>query len=249
MMRDVLLDIVKHTHSLGFIQAVKINGNDGSETEIEAMDDDRSVVLKGKLHNSVSDLKGTIGLGKLGVLSGYLNFEGYSDSKGTIEVIKKSRNGQEVAEELKFTSPAGYNANYRFMVSQLIEEKLKTVKFKGVNWDLTIQPTQQNLKDLSYWAGVMGSVESTFVAKTDKGHLKFYIGDGSNDRVEIPFTLNVSAELKKGWSWPLAQTLSILKLSDTSQASMSFSEQGAMKISIDSGTGVYDYILPARTSS
>ena len=53
-MRDVLLDIVKHTHSLGFIQAVKVNGGDGTATEIEAMDDDRTVVLKGKLHNPVS---------------------------------------------------------------------------------------------------------------------------------------------------------------------------------------------------
>ena len=248
-MRDILLDIVKHTHSLGFIQAVKINGNDGSETLIEAMDDDRSVVLQGKLHNPVQDLKGTIGLGKLGVLSGYLNFDGYSDASAKINVIKRTRNDQEVAEELEFNSPKGYSANYRFMVSQLIEEKLKTVRFKGVNWDLTIQPTQQNLKDLSYFAGVMGGVESTFIAKTDGTDLKFYIGDGSNDRVEIPFASNVGTELKKGWSWPLAQTLSILKLSDTSQASISFSEQGAMKIAIDSGIGMYDYILPARTSS
>ena len=67
-MRDILLDIVKHTHSLGFIQAVKIDGTDGSETNIEAMDDDRSVVLKGKLHNAVQDFNGVIGLGKLGVL-------------------------------------------------------------------------------------------------------------------------------------------------------------------------------------
>jgi hypothetical protein len=248
-MRDILLDIVKHTHSLGFIQAVKIDGNDGSETNIEAMDDDRSVVLKGKLHNAVQDFKGVIGLGKLGVLSGYLNFDGYSDAQSKIGVVKRDRNGEQVAEELQFDSPKGYSANYRFMVSQLIEEKLKTVKFKGVNWDLTIQPTQQNLKDLSYFAGVMGSVESTFVAKTDGTDLKFYIGDGSNDRVEIPFASNVSASLKKGWAWPLAQTLSILKLSDTSNASISFSEQGAMKISIDSGIGLYDYILPARTSA
>ncbi len=248
-MRDILLDIVKHTHSLGFIQNVKIEGNDGSETNIEAMDDDRSVVLKGKLHNPVTDLKGTIGLGKLGVLSGYLNFEGYNDASSKINVVKRTRNEQEVAEELEFVSTKGYSASYRFMVSQLIEEKLKTVKFKGVNWDLTIQPTQQNLKDLSYFAGVMGSVESTFVARTDGADLKFYIGDGSNDRVEIPFATNVGTELKKGWAWPLAQTLSILKLSDTSQASISFSEQGAMKITIDSGIGLYDYILPARTSA
>ena len=50
-----------------------------------------SVVLKGKLHNPVSDLTGTIGLGKLGVLRGLSNFEGYSDTKGKIEVVKKSK--------------------------------------------------------------------------------------------------------------------------------------------------------------
>ena len=131
-MRDILLDIVKHTHSLGFIQAVKIDGNNGSETEIEAMDDDRSVVLKGKLHNAVQDFNGVIGLGKLGVLSGYLNFDGYSDAQSKIGVIKRERNGDQVAEELQFDSPKGYSANYRFMVSQLIEEKLKTVKFKEI---------------------------------------------------------------------------------------------------------------------
>lgn len=248
-MRDVLLDIVKHTHSLGFIQAVKVNGGDGTETEIEAMDDDRTVVLKGKLHNPVNEFKGTMGLGKLPVLAGYLNFEGYADKSANIEVVTNERNGEQVPEELKFTSGNGYTANYRFMVSQLIEEKLKTVKFKGVNWDLTIQPTQQNLKDLSYFAGVMSSVQPTFVAKTDGDTLKFYIGDGSNDRVEIPISKGVTTEIKRGWSWPLAQTLSILKLSDTSQASISFAEQGAMKIAIDSGIGLYEYVLPARTSN
>ena len=246
-MRDILLDIVKHTHSLGFIQSVKIDGNDGSQTNIEAMDDDRSVVLQGKLHNPVTELSGVIGLGKLGVLSGYLNFDGYTDKQSSIKVIKKKRNNEEVAEELEFVSTKGYNASYRFMISQLIEEKLKTVKFKGVNWDLTIQPTQQNLKDLNYFAGVMSGFEPTFVAKTDGDTLKFYIGDGANDRVEIPFAQNVQGKLTKGWAWPLAQVLSILKLSDTSQASMSFSDQGAMQISIDSGTATYDYILPARS--
>ena len=57
----------------------------------------------------------------------------------------------------------------------------------------------------------------------------------------------MKGKLSKGWAWPLAQVLSILKLSDTSQANMSFSDQGAMQISIDSGTATYDYILPARS--
>ena len=246
MLRDVLLDIVKHTHSLGFIQAVKLESTDEG-TSVEAMDDDRTVVLKGKLKNKLDNVPGLIGMGRLGVLSGYLNYEAYGKDGANIEVMTNTRDGVETAEELKFTSPGGYSANYRFMVSSLIEEQLKTIKFKGVEGDITVQPTQQNLKDLTYFNGIMGGFEPTFVAKTDGDTLKFYIGDGANDRVEIPFAQNVQGKLTKGWAWPLAQVLSILKLSDTSQASMSFSDQGAMQISIDSGTATYDYILPARS--
>ena len=93
----------------------------------------------------------------------------------------------------------------------------------------------------------MGGFEPTFVAKTDGDTLKFYIGDGANDRTEMPFASNVQGKLTKGWAWPLAQVLSILKLSDTSQATMGFSDQGAMQIAIDSGIGKYEYILPARS--
>ena len=128
-------------------------------------------------------------------------------------------------------------------------ESMTIAQLKDLLRERGLIPTQQNLKDLNYFAGVMSGFEPTFVAKTDGDTLKFYIGDGSSDRVEIPIASNVSAKINKGWSWPLAQTLSILKLSDTSQASISFSEQGAMKITIDSGIGQYDYILPARTSS
>ena len=55
MLRDVLLDIVKHTHSLGFIQAVKLESTDEG-TSVEAMDDDRSVVLKGKFQVKYNDI-------------------------------------------------------------------------------------------------------------------------------------------------------------------------------------------------
>ena len=46
------------------------------------------------------------------------------------------------------------------------------------------------------------------------------VGDGANDRTEMPFAQNVQGKLTKGWAWPLAQVLGILKLSDTSQATM-----------------------------
>ena len=46
-MKDYLLDVVQHTHNLGFIELVKITGDD-STTTIEGIADDRSVILKGE---------------------------------------------------------------------------------------------------------------------------------------------------------------------------------------------------------
>ena len=247
MLKDVLLDIVDHTHSLGFIQAVKLENTDEG-TMVEAMDDDRTVVLKGKLNNKLQEVPGLIGMGRLGVLSGYLNYEAYKNDGGNIDVVTATRDGKQVAEELKFTSPAGYTANYRFMVSSLIEEQLKTIKFKGVTWDVSVEPTQQNIQDLTYFNSIMGGFEPTFVAKTDGSTLKFYIGDGANDRTELPIASNVQGKLTKGWAWPLAQVLSILKLrSNAKSTKMSFSDQGAMQIVVDSSIGTYEYILPARS--
>ena len=247
MLKDVLLDIVDHTHSLGFIQAVKLENTDEG-TMVEAMDDDRTVVLKGKLNNKLQEVPGLIGMGRLGVLSGYLNYEAYKNDGGSIDVVTATRDGKQVAEELKFTSLAGYTANYRFMVSSLIEEQLKTIKFKGVTWDVVVEPTQQNIQDLTYFNSIMGGFEPTFVAKTDGSTLKFYIGDGANDRTELPIASNVQGKLSKGWAWPLAQVLSILKLrSNAKSTTMSFSDQGAMQIVVDSSIGKYEYILPARS--
>ena len=68
MLKDVLLDVVKHTNGLGFIEAVKIEGTT-SETSISAMDVDRTVMLYGQLHNAVSEFEGTFGAANLGFLN------------------------------------------------------------------------------------------------------------------------------------------------------------------------------------
>jgi hypothetical protein len=46
-MKDILQDLVAHTHSLGFIPLVKVSA-DTTKTEIEAMAEDRSVIVNAK---------------------------------------------------------------------------------------------------------------------------------------------------------------------------------------------------------
>ena len=50
-MKDVIADVVKHTAGLGFIENVKVTGGD-DETLLDAMDSERTVILKAKLHNA-----------------------------------------------------------------------------------------------------------------------------------------------------------------------------------------------------
>ena len=43
-MKDILQDVVAHTHSLGFLNLVKVSSDDAT-TNIESMAEDRSVIM------------------------------------------------------------------------------------------------------------------------------------------------------------------------------------------------------------
>ena len=48
-MKDYLKDIVQHTHGLGFIDQAKVVNEQGT-TSLEAMDDDRTVIVLSLIH-------------------------------------------------------------------------------------------------------------------------------------------------------------------------------------------------------
>jgi hypothetical protein len=251
-MRDILKDIVKHTHSLGIIQAAKVT-TDSEATTLDAMDDDRTVVLRAKLHDRVSEFEGKFGLGRLGVLNGYLGYESRNTENevvGThVEINRVERNGEEVPAEFNFTIPGILNSTYRVITAELVDAQIKTANFKGAKWDVEVMPTQQAIKDLQTVAGILSAYDPLFTVRTVDGNLQFTIGDASTDKAEITFARNVEGELKSGWSFPLSTVLTILKLGDTSSMSIKISDQGAMAIHVDSGMGLYEYILPAKSGN
>lgn len=246
MLKDTLKDILDHTHGLGFIDMVKVTG-DNNETKIEAMDASRSVVVYGTLHDSVESLNGVIGLARMSVLNGYLRFPPFQDPAAKIEVVRENRGDQQVPSEVKFSAPGGHRSTYRFMSSELVEEQIKIPVFRGTTWDVTISPTDGNIKDLSYFSSILSSFEQNFVAKTVDNDLVLSIGSGSNDRTDVPFARGVSGTLAGRWGWPISETLSVLKLASRStDCVMSFSEKGAMKIAFSTEQGKFEYILPAK---
>ena len=242
-MKDYLQDIVQHTHGLGFIDLVKIDGTD-EETLLEGIAEDRSVIVKAKFKNPVADFVGTFGMPNINKLDLLLKIPVYSE-KAKLELQRQDRNGTSVPVGIHFENDAGdFKNDYRFMTSEIINEKIKSLKFKDVTWDVTIEPTVAAIQRLAYQAQVHAE-EMTFIARTDTGHLKFYFGDHSTHAGDFVFQPDVEGTLKHGWAWPVLQIQQILKLPGDKQ--MMFSEQGAAQINVDSGLAVYEYILPAQS--
>ena len=239
---DPLKDIIKHTHGLGFIDMLKLIGTD-TDAKIEAMDVDKSVIMYGTMYQPITGLNSTVGLSQLGVLRGFLDYSKSYD-KSTVSVISQARSGVDTLTGIEFNAN-GNKSTYRFMAENVVNEQIKVPPFKGAVWHAVVKPTKPALSDLVFFANTLGSFESTFVVSTENGCLMFNIGTGATNRTTLKFADNVQHVLKQ-WAYPLSQVLSILKLNQTSDCTMSFSDMGALKIDIDSGMGLYSYILPAR---
>ena len=243
-MIDILKDIVKHTHGLGFLDLVKITGTSDA-TAIDSMAEDRSVILQGSFHKPQSGMIGTFGMPQLNKLDIHLKCPEYKE-KANITVITGTRNGAETPTGIHFENEKGdFKNDYRFMNAEIINEKLKTVKFKGVKWDVEIEPTVASVQRFNFQS-VANTEHNSFVVRTEDGNLIFTFGDQSSHGGEFVFAKDVKGTLNKGWSWPVAQVLQILKLSDSAKVTLHFSNEGAMQVTVDSGLGKYQYIIPAQ---
>ena len=241
-MKDILQDIVAHTHSLGFLALVKVSNDEA--TAIDSMAEDRSVILSAATHAPVAEFTGTFGMPNLDKLALHLkNPEYQKDAK--IDVVQAERNGETIPTHIHFENAAGdFENDYRFMNKAIIEEKLKTVKFKGASWAVTFQPSMASIARMKLMSAAH-TEEPTFNVKTTDSNLVFSFGDASTHAGEFVFQHGIEGTLAHTWSWPVAQVQSILNLDG--DATMSISDQGAMMISVDSGMAKYDYILPAQS--
>ena len=241
-MKDILQDIVAHTHALGFLSLVKVTSD--SDTSVESMADDRSVILSGATHTPVAEFSGTFGMPNLEKLALHLkNPEYQKDAK--LDVVTADRNGEVIPTHIHFENAAGdFQNDYRFMNKAIIEEKLKTVKFKGAAWNVTFQPSMASIARMKLMSAAH-SEEPTFNVSTKNENLTFSFGDASTHAGEFVFQHGIEGTLSHTWSWPVAQVQAILNLDG--DATMSISDQGAMKISVNSGMATYDYILPAQS--
>tara|TARA_B100001057_G_scaffold294641_1_gene294740 strand:- start:813 stop:1541 length:729 start_codon:yes stop_codon:yes gene_type:complete len=241
-MKDILQDIVAHTHSLGFLNIVKVTSE--ADTTIESMAEDRSVILSSQTKNPVSEFAGTFGMPNLDKLALHLKCPEYQ-TNAKVSVEQAERNGETVPTHIHFENEAGdFENDYRFMNKQIIDEKLKTVKFKGASWDVVVEPSMASIQRMKFQS-MAHAEETVFTVRTEGNSLVFSFGDASQHAGSFVFQTDVTGSLKHAWAWPVAQVQAILNLDG--KVTMSISDQGAMQLTVDSGLAEYNYILPAQT--
>ena len=242
-MKDFLQDLVAHTHSLGFLPLVRVSSTT-KETKIESIAEDRSVIVDAKTHNPIDQLEGVFGMPDLNKLDLHLKCPEYKEGAG-ISVVKQDRNGETIPTGLHFQNALGdFENDYRFMNEQIINEKLKSAKFKGTTWDVVFEPAVASIQKLKYQAAAH-TEEKTFQVKTENGNLVFYFGDANTHAGSFIFQSGVTGKLKQMWAWPVNAVQAILALSG--DKTMRIADAGALQITVDSGIAVYNYILPAQS--
>lgn len=244
-MREKLLDIIKHTSGLGFVESVRVTGTDTS-TVFEAMDDERTIIIRAELKQPEPSLKGEFGMRNLGMLQGLLNHAPYKADGAKIDIKRKERNGVEAPEQFVFTAESGKDtADFRFMSASLLPAQ---AQLKHNTWDVSVEPTDSKVQEFANLASIFGGIEQFFSVTTADGDLQIQIGDpnGSNHSTSMTFVEGVSGEIKTSMFWPINQVLTVLKVGKGENPQIQIMNLGALRINLETDHAKYSMILPAR---
>jgi len=241
-MKDALNDLIAHTVDLGFIDTIKVTGTD-AETKIEAIAEDRTVVVSGRFKKASTYFAGTYGMPNLGKLKTILGFDEY-DENATINMSYQAHDGSQVPCAIHFeTEHSDFINDYRLMSQAVVEDRVKMPKFAGATWNIDFEPKVAAIQRLKKQAGA-NSDQLTFTTKMDKTDLKVYFGDVSTHSANFIFETQYNGTIQRAWAWPVKQFLAIM--SSAGDKRIYISDQGAMKITVDSGLTEYEYLLPAQ---
>jgi hypothetical protein len=242
-MKDYLQDLIQHTQGLGNVDLIKVTGTD-QETQINAIADDKSVIVSGILASPIADFIGVFGMPNLGKLKTIIGFDDY-DKDAKISVTTSNRDGVDVPTTIHFETKDGSFVNdYRLMSKAIVEEKVKTVTFKGTTWNVEFEPTIAGIQRLKKQASA-NSEQDHFTMTTVNGDLKINFGDPSTHSGNFVFQPTVTGSLSKTWNWPVKVFLAIMDL--PGDKTVRVADAGATEITVNSGLATYRYLLPANS--
>ena len=247
-MKDILLDIVTHTHPLGRLPDLKIETDDEGIVQILSVDEKKTLILMAKTHAGVagwnSSKFGFTHLEKLNLLLKNPEYE-----KDAIVTLREGmRKGEMTKTHFNFVNANGdFKNDFRLMSPDVVDKKVKDTALKGdPKFAFEFAPTMAAIARLKLMAAVHN--EEPFVTlsvrETDGIYdLYFTWGDEDTHTGEYVFQNNVGARLSSELMYPVEDIQKILALQGNCTMKVT---DGLLGFEVDSGMTAYNFYLPAQ---
>ena len=242
--KSAVQDLVKNVTSTGFFEKIKVTATT-TGVVIEAMDKDKEVVFKGNINRPITSLVGEFGLSNLSLLAHIVRDPDFNNTESKVLINYESRGGTNVPTELAYQNKSKSQIVYRFMSNQLVPPQ---PNFIEPAWDVTIVPNKTTVQQFTWAADGLSNYEQYFIPKVVDGDLRFLIGEetSANQRGAVTFSSDVKGKLDSGHRWKIANILNVLKLIDSTDSKLSFSNKGVIQATVNSGVGEYKFIFLAK---
>jgi hypothetical protein len=242
--KDALQDLIQNTLGLGGIDLIKVTGT-ATETTVNAAAEDRTVIMSSKFKAPIPGFAGVFGMPNLNKVKTILGFTDEYDENAKITVTTQNRDGVDQPVGIHFENKNGDFVNdYRLMAKAIVEEKVKNVVFKGATWNIDFEPTIAGITRLKKQASVHGE-ETTFTTALTNNNLVISFGDVATHSGNFTFHGGLTGSFSRSLQWPVKQFLAIMDLPGDKR--IYISDQGVMRITVDSGIAEYEYLLPAQS--
>lgn len=241
-MKDFLQDLVAHTHCLGVLPNIRVKAT-GDTAFIDAVSEDRHVILQATTHKKIDGLSGEFAMTNLHKLDLHFKCPEYKDN-ANISLILEPRGSETIPTGIHFQNTTGdYQNEYRFMNKNLLDLTMKNVDIKNVGWDVEFEPTQSNIQRFKFQVAAH-TEETLFHVTTKDNNLIFSFGDLNTHAGSFVFQSDISGSIKGNWLWPKSTILNVLNLDG--DKIVKITDKGALQITVNSGITEYNYIFKAH---
>jgi len=247
-MKDALLDLIAHISAIGDKEPIiKVTGTK-TQTEFFYVIGDQDGIVSGTFHKPITDFVGVFGICNLSLWKGVLSLKVF-ENDAAISVV---RNKGKDPIGVHVSSSAGHpSSTLRLISKMLVENKVKTVVFRGATWDYQCPDIDDaSVETLGNFMSVFRETEKgnggRFLMEfsSENGQLIAHIGDQSAHSAEFRLFDGQGETINKK-TYGANNIFAILKTSGAK--TLRLSKQGAMEITVSSKFATYRYLLPANT--
>ena len=240
-MLDILKDIAAHVSPLT-VDTVRVK-QAGDHVEFTGFGADQHYVLMARTKEKLDYIESDFGIANFARLNYLLtNPEYRKNSK--IEIKKEQRKGGVIPVKIEFTNEDDDFINvYNFVSTEVVKIKVHEFETALPKWTFTFTPSITSIDRFKGMAGAFAK-EPFFRLVLDNEKLAVVFGDSNTDSGYFVFHKDVDKKVDSNSFWPSQVFTSILSLDGTK--TISLSNDGMIKITVDSGLIVYDFMIVAQ---